>query len=310
MIEEFSGDFIQWLRGFYYVAKTKSFSRAGLEIGRNQSTISHQINCLEKEFGLRLIDRSGSKLALTPEGSFFLQKIISIFEQIKKIREYATKTTSILEGHIHIVSTQTVISYFLVHHVSTFIKKHPKVIFEVEGSDQAHILLKAAYAETDFAILNQGSVPKDFVYQHLFVSKLVLIASKNFSYKIEEAPTLMQIAKLPFISFIRTCSLYPIIEKQFSKKGLKLNTVVTLNNFETVKLYVAKGIGVSIMEDYSLNDKDKEVFDIFPLVHLYEANRFGIIIRKRKYLSPSAKAFLETIKPDIQVKNPTHRAGL
>ncbi|MBW1913143.1 MAG: LysR family transcriptional regulator, partial [Deltaproteobacteria bacterium] len=51
MIEEMGGDFLQWLRGFYYVAKRGSMTLAALEMGRNQPTISHQIKCLENEFG-------------------------------------------------------------------------------------------------------------------------------------------------------------------------------------------------------------------------------------------------------------------
>jgi len=47
MIDEFSGDFLQWLRGFYYVAKTGSVSLAALEMGRNQPAISHQIKSNE-----------------------------------------------------------------------------------------------------------------------------------------------------------------------------------------------------------------------------------------------------------------------
>ena len=57
MIKEMGGDYLQWLRGFYQVAKTGSFSMAGREIGRNQPTISHQIKCLEKEYGVTLFDR-------------------------------------------------------------------------------------------------------------------------------------------------------------------------------------------------------------------------------------------------------------
>lgn len=52
MIEEMSGDFLQWLRGFYFVAINNSFSHAALEMGRNQPTISHQVKCLEKQFGI------------------------------------------------------------------------------------------------------------------------------------------------------------------------------------------------------------------------------------------------------------------
>ena len=82
MIDEMPGDFLQWLRGFYYVAKQGSVTNAAGIMGRQQPTISRQIKCIEKELGVTLFDRSSGKMELTPEGKIVLEKAISIFEDI------------------------------------------------------------------------------------------------------------------------------------------------------------------------------------------------------------------------------------
>lgn len=48
MINEFNGDFLQWLRGFYYVARTGSISRAASKMNRSPaaSALSQQVLCL------------------------------------------------------------------------------------------------------------------------------------------------------------------------------------------------------------------------------------------------------------------------
>ena len=51
MIKETSGDFLQRLRGFYYVAEQGSMTDATVMMGRVQPTITHQIKSLEKELG-------------------------------------------------------------------------------------------------------------------------------------------------------------------------------------------------------------------------------------------------------------------
>lgn len=86
MIEQIGGDFLQWLRGFYFVAKRGSVTQAALEMGRNQPTISHQIKCLETEFGVSLFDRSSGKMQLTPEGKALLEKSISLFETVREMK--------------------------------------------------------------------------------------------------------------------------------------------------------------------------------------------------------------------------------
>jgi DNA-binding transcriptional LysR family regulator len=65
MIEEFSGNFLHWLRGFGFVVEIGNVRKAAIAMGRRQSTISRQIQCLETELGVTLFDRSsGIELSL------------------------------------------------------------------------------------------------------------------------------------------------------------------------------------------------------------------------------------------------------
>src|SRR5260370_8338774 len=60
-------DFDQ-LATFVYVAKLKSFSRAGQKVFRSQSAVSAQIRQLEQAYRAKLLDRSAKSVELTPAG--------------------------------------------------------------------------------------------------------------------------------------------------------------------------------------------------------------------------------------------------
>ena len=62
---------IEYLRNFVKLANYKSFSELARDLPISQSTLSHQISQLEKEFGVILIDRSTKKFELTEAGAFF-----------------------------------------------------------------------------------------------------------------------------------------------------------------------------------------------------------------------------------------------
>jgi len=85
MIKEFGGDLIQWLRGFYFVARTGSVTRAAEAMRRNQPAVSHQIKCLEEEFGIFLFERSRGRMELTAEGKVLLELVVPLFELIEEI---------------------------------------------------------------------------------------------------------------------------------------------------------------------------------------------------------------------------------
>ena len=49
-----------------------------------------------------------------------------------------------------------------------------------------------------------------------------------------------------------------------------------------------------------IEEKDSAHLDVYPLDHLFEKIKYANLLRKGKYLSLPAKAFLKTMKPDIE----------
>src|SRR6266853_661874 len=92
-------DFDQ-LATFVYVAKLKSFSRAGQKVFRSQSAVSAQIRQLEQAYGDRLLDRSGKDVTLTPAGRALFAKYCSLYPgvQISIYRNFSYKIVEKLEN--------------------------------------------------------------------------------------------------------------------------------------------------------------------------------------------------------------------
>ncbi|MBW1997581.1 MAG: LysR family transcriptional regulator [Deltaproteobacteria bacterium] len=300
MIHEMGGDFLQWLRGFFYVAKTGSVTLAASEMRRNQPTVSHQIKCLEKEFGVTLFDRSKGKMELTPEGKIFLQKAISIFEIIKAMKHEIGGEGLKSKGTISIVTTHAIIHYFLPRFIVPFRARYPDVRFEIEGGGLQMILERVEAAEADFGVVNLRSVPEALDYFPLFKTALKLITRKGAVFPGNHVPTMEEISRAPFILFPGSSTITPLVEERFSREGLSLQVSMVLNNFEDVKEYVTLGLGIAILDDYTLTGRDRQRFDIFPLDPYFEEREYGIVLRKRKYLSPAVREFIHDIKPGIE----------
>ena len=66
---------LRQLRVFIEVARLKSFSRAGEEIGLTQSDVSRCVRELEAELGLKLIDRTTRDVQLTDVGANLIASV-------------------------------------------------------------------------------------------------------------------------------------------------------------------------------------------------------------------------------------------
>jgi DNA-binding transcriptional LysR family regulator len=205
-------------------------------------------------------------------------------------------------GKIKIASTHAIIHCFLPKPIVRFRVQSPNVVFELKGGEHEKILESVKSAEVDFGIASLNSHSDGIVYHDLFETGLELITPKNNPFFKTKKPTLKQISDVPFIAQPASSTRTFLIQTKFTDMGLNLNVVLVLNNFKSIKKYVELGAGGSIMDDFALTKNDRERLDTYSLDRYFGRKNYGIIIRKKKYLSPPVKAFLRTLKPGIQYK--------
>jgi DNA-binding transcriptional LysR family regulator len=296
MIDQIEGDFLQWLRGFYWVAQKGSATQAALEMGRSQPTISYQLKRLEHKLGVTLFDRSSGRMELTPEGRVLLQKSISVFEIIREMADEVTDKHLEYKGRVIVAATHAVINCLLPKTVISFRATHPAVNFDFEGGDLETILHKVDSAEADLGIAHTFWVPNGLACEDLFRASLVLIAPKNNRFRLAKDLSLDLISRTPFLSFPNSSTIVSLVGSRLAEQGLKLNTILTFNNYASVKRYVALGLGISILDDFALAKDDAEHFDVFPLDHLFGRRTYSLVRKNKKYLSPATRAFIRAIK--------------
>lgn len=295
MIQEFGGDFIQWLRGFYYVATTGSVSLASKSMGRNQPAISHQIKSLEEELNVTLFDRSKGRMALTYEGKELLEKAISIFEIVKEIRAELGRDMMDVCGGISIATTHAVNLYYLPGYIVPFQRRYKDVFFDIKGGPLETIMENVEASEVDFGIASFVEIPDDVTYEELFTTRLVLIAPQYDVYEIGSELTLDKLKTLPLLTPPPSSTIYTLIKDLARKENFDWNVVQTINTFALVKRYVQLGFGVGIVDEYAISE-DADRFTVYSLEEFFGLRSYGVVARKRKYMPPQVKSFINTLK--------------
>ena len=86
------------------------------------------------------------------------------------------------------------------------------------------------------------------------------------------------------------------LHDRYAEKGLIIKIIQELNSIEQVKRYVELNLGVTILDEFNLRQRDEATLNIYPLDQHFGQRRYGIITRKRQYISPALEAFMQTIK--------------
>jgi LysR family glycine cleavage system transcriptional activator len=75
------------LRPFEAAARLESFSRAAEELHLTHGAVSHQVRALEEHVGAPLFARHGKRVALTPPGRAFAERVRAALEEIANAAE-------------------------------------------------------------------------------------------------------------------------------------------------------------------------------------------------------------------------------
>jgi len=294
MIDKFSGDFLQWLRGFFFTAQFKSVSQAAKHMGLIQSAVSHQIANLEKELNVVLFQRENKEMVLTYEGALLLKKAIPLFERVQEIVHEVGRQEGELGGQVRLVANHAIGYHFLPEVIRVFVTRHPKVRFELIGGGFQFAVDMVENAQTDLSIVNLYDFPDSIEYTVMFDSQLMLASPPGNPFGLPPVCTLEDAASRPFLSFPLFGTVETVLNKVLRKRGLALNKVFVANNFSTLLKYVEMGLGVTIMDGFALTNP-KERVEVHPMEENMPLRRYVVIARKGRHLPPQVAAFRDAL---------------
>ena len=123
------------LECFMSVSNFLNFSRAAEQLCITQPAVSHQINALEDELGVKLFHRSRYRIVLTDDGMLLRQRAQEIVALAEKTEREFMREEGILSGEISIGCGETRNMTFLSRRMVTFRQVHPMVQFSIYSAN-------------------------------------------------------------------------------------------------------------------------------------------------------------------------------
>lgn len=164
-------------KSFYYVVNDGTFTAASSRLHLTQSSVSRQVQTLEKELKLKLFTRKNRKIHLTKEGKVYFEAVESM------IRESNNAANTILDlqkdprGLVRIASNDGVCNRFLLKYIRDFTDQFPHLRLRIVNSDAAG---QFPTIGCDAAILPASTSPVDYIRKYLTSMHLGLFASSQY----------------------------------------------------------------------------------------------------------------------------------
>lgn len=302
MIERPSGDFIQWLRAFYYIAESGSVSGAAARMGLRQPAVTYLLQALERYLGSRLFVRGQRNMLLTQEGERLMERCIPLFELVREIRaEVGTDAEQHLRGEVSLTTIHAVGQTYLPERLAAFNQQHPQVSFRIVSATEINLVLGHVLgADMDMAIVPGDTFPPSLVARPLFASRLVLAvprawaSERGWLFRRDAEGCLAdftQLNGLPFIRFVPSTRLSQLIAGELAHRRATPRTVITANNSTLLVQYARAGLGLTVLDDFTLSHH-ADLFDRYPLPGQAAHRVYHLVTRTNRYLPPQSSTFI------------------
>jgi DNA-binding transcriptional LysR family regulator len=140
------------LEAFFWVATLRSFSRAADRLRTSQPTISARVASLEAHLAVKLLERGGRKVRMTPLGT----EMLGYAERMLGLRSQAEDAVSGaagLRGHLRLGTAETVVHTWLPHFIRELETRHPRLSVELTVDTTPNLREELVRGELDLAIL-------------------------------------------------------------------------------------------------------------------------------------------------------------
>ena len=119
---------------FVQVVDAGSYAAAGRTLGVPKSKLSRRIIALEERLGVRLLQRSTRKLAITDVGQRYYHHCVAMMVEAEAAQETIDRSRSAPQGLIRISAPPALVSYELGPMIARFMVANPLVTLELDST--------------------------------------------------------------------------------------------------------------------------------------------------------------------------------
>lgn len=121
---------------FVEVVHARSFSKAAQRLEMPTSTLSRRISEMERELGLRLLNRTTRKVDVTEAGATYFARCAHLIDEARVAHENLSAASQIPQGTLRLACTPDFAALYLPDVLVRFAQRHPSVDVELDLSSR------------------------------------------------------------------------------------------------------------------------------------------------------------------------------
>ena len=289
-------DRLQSMRVFQAVVDEGSFAAAARKLDLAPAVVTRLVTDLEKHLGVRLLQRTTRRLALTPAGEAYLVRLRAILSDIEAADTMVRAQSQEMSGTLRILSWPVLAVHLLAPAATEFQRRHPDVAVDIHASDAVDPNVEGY----DLALLlDSGQLHSSAVVRTIRRSEGIFCAAPEYLRRHGEPATPDDLARHRWVrlhapgSRLRPLTLIDPSDGD-RKLEVEVPAVFMANHFDTLLRAAIEGAGLCELPA-RLADPALRSGQLRRVLAPWITTRLSLVavLPTRKFMPARTRAFLE-----------------
>lgn len=234
------------VEAFVEVARRGSISRAAEGLCLTQPTVTERLAALEAELGDKLFTRVKYGVILTDAGKLFLPYAERTLRTLTEAKAALDNLRDGTQGNLVLGSAPFISMYILPTLLDRYTSQHPGVHVAVRTGHSEEVLQMVLHEEVQIGLVREMRHP-EIESITLHNDELILVAHPSHPFCQRASVTVQDVANEGVVLFDDTNNYYQLVNAIFISAGLMLKARFEMDNVESAKKMVEKGLGISLL---------------------------------------------------------------
>ncbi|WP_213766952.1 LysR family transcriptional regulator [Caballeronia sp. dw_19] len=282
------------------LAQSRHMPSAARSAGVTQPAVSHAIKTLEAGAGLRLFQRGGKGLLLTPEGDMFVLHVRRALNELRQIRDDINELRGSIGGRVVVGALPLGRTTILPAAAARVVTAWPGIMVTTDESPYEMLVSALRAGDVDFILgaLRPSDDRADIVTETLLAEGMVAVARAGHPLAGRWSLTLAQLGDARWILPRDHTPARLLLDALFRREGIDSPIAV----IESADLAVIRGVLMStdmiaVVSAHQLQHEIQSgVLTVLPVAMPSTERAIGLTLRRGAEPSPAARVMLDAVR--------------
>ena len=295
---------------FLTIAAEQSISKAAERLHISQPYLSQYVIHLEKEFGVRLLDRQKTPLELTPAGRVYANYLEDCSQLYEQLVQDFTRLNVSRRQTLRVAMGNWRASTLLPSILPLFTSEHPEAHLELFERPTSELFRLVADNTVDFAIMNTNLNTPDYLTTETILHEKILLVGNRNNPAAQSLLCMCRAGREPQLTLLeheRFVLLYPEmmlamrVNNFLERQHISVQNALYTTNATTALNLTAENYGFCFVNETAVhNAPNRNELIFFDLDSPDLVHPLSVVYKKKRHLLPAARAFVDACRRFLQ----------